>query len=66
MKFLIEQGIDSISLNEDAVLKTLLSVAKIEDELGIRSQKTSQKTVEADRVIFLHIIVIAWACASAI
>ena len=29
-QFLVEQGIDSISLNPDAVLKTLLAVAEIE------------------------------------
>ena len=29
-QFLVEQGIDSISLNPDAVLKTLLAVAEME------------------------------------
>jgi pyruvate,water dikinase len=29
-KFLVEQGIDSISLNPDSVLKTMLEVAKVE------------------------------------
>jgi pyruvate,water dikinase len=29
-QFLVEQGIDSISLNPDAVLKTLLAIADIE------------------------------------
>jgi pyruvate,water dikinase len=29
-RFLVEQGIDSISLNPDSVLKTLLEVAKAE------------------------------------
>jgi pyruvate,water dikinase len=30
-QFLVEQGIDSISLNPDSVLKTMLEVAKVED-----------------------------------
>ncbi|HEY9873436.1 MAG TPA: phosphoenolpyruvate synthase [Candidatus Obscuribacterales bacterium] len=30
-RFLVEQGIDSISLNPDSVLKTLLDIAKVED-----------------------------------
>ncbi len=29
-RFLVEQGIDSISLNPDSVLKTLLMVAEVE------------------------------------
>jgi pyruvate, water dikinase len=29
-QFLVEQGIDSISLNPDSVLKTMLEVAKVE------------------------------------
>ncbi len=31
-RFLVQQGIDSISLNPDSVLKTLLEVAKVEEE----------------------------------
>jgi pyruvate,water dikinase len=34
-RFLVEQGIDSISLNPDALLRTRLAVAAIERELGI-------------------------------
>ncbi len=30
-QFLVEQGIDSISLNPDSVLKTMLEVAKVEE-----------------------------------
>jgi pyruvate,water dikinase len=33
-RFLVEQGIDSISLNPDSVLKTLLDIAKTEENLG--------------------------------
>lgn len=33
-RFLVEQGIDSISLSEDAVLQTLLLIAKVESELA--------------------------------
>jgi pyruvate,water dikinase len=33
-EFLVEQGIDSISLNPDSVLKTLLKIAETEDRLG--------------------------------
>jgi pyruvate,water dikinase len=32
-QFLVEQGIDSISLNPDSVLKTLLAIAKVEGKL---------------------------------
>uniref|UniRef100_B8HTE9 Phosphoenolpyruvate synthase n=1 Tax=Cyanothece sp. (strain PCC 7425 / ATCC 29141) TaxID=395961 RepID=B8HTE9_CYAP4 len=32
--FLVEQGIDSISLNPDSVLKTLLAIAETESKLG--------------------------------
>ena len=34
-RFLVEQGIDSISLNPDALLRTRLAVAAMERELGI-------------------------------
>ena len=33
-RFLVEQGIDSISLNPDAVLKTLVAIADIEQSLA--------------------------------
>jgi pyruvate,water dikinase len=33
-RFLVELGIDSISLNPDSVLKTLLDIAKLEEKLG--------------------------------
>ena len=32
--FLVELGIDSISLNPDTVLKTMLEIAKTEDRVG--------------------------------
>lgn len=35
--FLVEQGIDSISLNPDSVLKTMLSIAEMEQQLGQQS-----------------------------
>ncbi len=31
-QFLVEQGIDSISLNPDSVLKTMLEIAKVEQQ----------------------------------
>ena len=34
-RFLVELGIDSISLNPDSVLKTLLDVAKVEASGGV-------------------------------
>ncbi len=34
-QFLVEQGIDSISLNPDSVLKTLLVVAEMEKKMGV-------------------------------
>ncbi|NJM17620.1 MAG: phosphoenolpyruvate synthase [Richelia sp. SM1_7_0] len=33
-RFLVEQGIDSISLNPDSVLKTMLEVAEVENEVA--------------------------------
>jgi len=33
-EFLVEQGIDSISLNPDSVMKTLLAIAKVEERQG--------------------------------
>ncbi|HEX9722645.1 MAG TPA: phosphoenolpyruvate synthase [Candidatus Paceibacterota bacterium] len=37
-KFLIEQGIESISLNPDAVFQTIMQVKKVEEELGYDKQ----------------------------
>jgi pyruvate,water dikinase len=37
VQFLVEQGIDSISLNPDAVLKTLLAIAEIEQRAVLRT-----------------------------
>ncbi|HID65503.1 MAG TPA: phosphoenolpyruvate synthase, partial [Aquificaceae bacterium] len=34
-QFLVEQGIDSISLNPDSVLKTILAVVDMEKKLGV-------------------------------
>ncbi len=45
VRFLLEQGIDSISLNEDAVLKTLLLVAELEKEIGTRSKQSITPTL---------------------
>ncbi len=36
-QFLVEQGIDSISLNPDSVLKTMLEVAKVENTTNLNS-----------------------------
>nr|MDJ0775212.1 hypothetical protein [Mastigocoleus sp. MO_167.B18] len=33
-RFLVEAGIDSISLNPDSVLKTILEIAEVEKEIG--------------------------------
>lgn len=40
VRFLIEQGIDSISLNEDAFLKTLLIVSEIESAVANAKQQS--------------------------
>lgn len=37
-RFLVELGIDSISLNPDSVLKTLLDIAKLEERLAAKQQ----------------------------
>jgi len=34
-RFLVELGIDSLSLNPDSVLKTLLDIAKLESSGGV-------------------------------
>ncbi len=34
-RFLVEEGIDSISLNPDSVLKTLVDISKLEKTLGL-------------------------------
>jgi pyruvate, water dikinase len=38
-RFLVEEGIDSISLNPDAILKTRLAIAAMEKELGIGPER---------------------------
>ncbi len=40
-QFLVEQGIDSISLNPDSVLKTLLAIAKTEATLDLEAQSST-------------------------
>ena len=40
-RFLVEEGIDSISLNPDAVLETRLAIARLEEELGIGGDGTA-------------------------
>ncbi len=40
-RFLVEEGIDSISLNPDAVVKTRLAIAQMERELGATLQGAS-------------------------
>jgi pyruvate,water dikinase len=32
---LVEQGIDSISLNPDSILKTMIAIAKMENKMGV-------------------------------
>ncbi len=39
-RFLVEEGIDSISLNPDAVLETRLAIARLEEELGISPESS--------------------------
>ena len=38
-EFLVEQGIDSISLNPDSLLKTTLKIVEVEKKLGRRAEK---------------------------
>lgn len=50
-QFLVEQGIDSISLNPDSVLKTLLEIASTESQEGRRKiSATIQRTSYLSRV----------------
>jgi len=42
-KFLVTEGISSISLNPDTVLKTILAIAKEEQSLGIRPPRALKK-----------------------
>jgi pyruvate,water dikinase len=39
-RFLVEEGIDSISLNPDAVVRTRIAIAAIEQEMGISAPVT--------------------------
>ena len=45
--FLVEQGIDSISLNPDAVLKTTVNILNVERRLGRTSSLSTVKTASA-------------------
>ncbi|PQO25632.1 phosphoenolpyruvate synthase [Blastopirellula marina] len=45
-RFLVEQGIDSISLNPDAVLKTTLDILQLEKELANTNTPASQSHAE--------------------
>jgi pyruvate,water dikinase len=45
--FLVEQGIDSISLNPDAVLKTTVNILNVERQLGRTSSLSTVKTASA-------------------
>jgi pyruvate, water dikinase len=47
VRFLIENEIDSISLNEDVVLKTLLMVAQAEKDLGIGTAQPIKPVLSA-------------------
>jgi len=47
--FLVECGIDSISLNPDTVLKTTLKIVEMESEIG-RSQARGSAETEQQRV----------------
>lgn len=47
--FLVEQGIDSMSLNPDAVLKTTLKVNELEDELADRCYKFHEHDEECQK-----------------
>ena len=42
-RFLVECGIDSMSLNPDTVIKTTLDILKTEQELGIKPPRRSRK-----------------------
>jgi len=37
-RFLVEEGIDSISLNPDAVVQTRLAIAALEQEMGVAAK----------------------------
>ena len=39
-RFLVEKGIDSLSLNPDAVLKTTLAVLEMEKDLAVKPSYT--------------------------
>ena len=43
-RFLVKEGIDSISLNPDSVLKTILDIAELETNLGTKPFKNFNTT----------------------
>jgi len=43
-QFLVEQGIDTISINPDAVLKTTKAIYEIEKKLGLHSEEETPKS----------------------
>ncbi len=46
-KFLVEKGIDSLSLNPDAVLKTIALVAEVEEQIDAENLKTPSAAVRS-------------------
>jgi len=44
--FLVENGIESMSLNSDVVVKTMINVAKLEEELGRGSGKNPSESTK--------------------
>lgn len=46
-KFLVEKGIDSLSLNPDVVLKTIALVAEVEDQIIAETLKTQSAAVRS-------------------
>ena len=46
--FLVECGIDSISLNPDTVIKTTLAISKTEKKIGDRSQQPGRGLLDQD------------------
>jgi pyruvate,water dikinase len=47
-RFLVEEGIDSISLNPDSVLKTILDIAKLEKSLGVSPSCSNDSVVDEE------------------
>ncbi len=65
-EFLVQEGIDSISLNPDTVLKTRARIAAMEKKVGVRAAAKPMpavvKTASFVGVVFLSLVLAGFSC----